>query len=100
MVAAGGMSGSPLWAQLLDDVAGTEVRGSPRDRISGRAGAVVVTGENWPGGHEEGDEHIRVYEPRADVIAEHDAALARYQLFYRNTQVQGSGGQVSNAGPR
>ncbi len=100
IVATGGMSRSPSWAQLLADVTGTEVRVRPLDRISGRAGALVVTGENLPGRHEEGDEHIRVYEPRADVIAEHDAALARYQLFYRNTQVQGSGGQVSNAGPR
>lgn len=100
IVATGGMSRSPSWAQLLADVTGTEVRVRPLDRILGRAGALVVTGENLPGRHEEGDKHISVYEPRADVIAQHDAALARYQEFFRNAAVHGSGGKVSSAGPR
>jgi xylulokinase len=88
IVATGGMSRSPSWAQLLADVTGTEVRVRPLDRILGRAGALVVTGENLPDRHEEGDEHMSVYEPRADAIAEHDAALARYQQHFRSPQVQ------------
>ena len=60
------------------------------DRSSGTQttspGAVTA----GPGRHEEGDEHMSVYEPRADAIAEHDAALERYQRHFRSPQVQGS----------
>jgi xylulokinase len=99
IVATGGMSRNPSWAQLLADVTGIEVRVRPLDRISGRAGALVVTGENLPGRHEEEDEHISVHEPRADRIAEHDAAMAHYQQFYRSAAVRGEA-EVSSADPR
>ena len=65
----------------------------PLDRILGRAGALVVTGENLPGHDDEGDENISMYEPRAETIAEHDAAMARYLQHYRNAA-------VSSADPR
>jgi xylulokinase len=96
IVATGGMSRSASWAQLLADVTGTEVRVRPLDQILGRAGALVVTGENLPGRYEEGDEHVSVYEPCAEAIAEHDAALARYQQHYRGGGEQ----EVSSANPR
>jgi sugar (pentulose or hexulose) kinase len=116
IAATGGMSRSPSWAQLLADVTGTTVRVRPLDRISGRAGAVVVTGETLPG-RQADEEETRVHEPNADAARVHDTGLARYQQLYRTAQIRtrrGSergmgrragprkraGGQVSCAGPR
>ncbi len=99
IAATGGMSRSPSWAQLLADVTGTPVHVRPLDRISGRAGAAMVTGEVLPG-RQADEEEARVHEPAADAVPVHDAGLARYQKLYRMAQLGAAGGQVSGAGPR
>jgi sugar (pentulose or hexulose) kinase len=99
IAATGGMSSSPSWAQLLADVTGTPVQVRPLDRISGRAGAAVVTGEVLPSPQAD-EEETRVHEPVADAIPVHDAGLARYQRLYRMAQHGAACGQVSGAGPR
>lgn len=91
----GGMSTSPSWTQLLADVTGVPVRVRPLDQISGRAGAVLVTGEELPGCPAD-EEDTRVHEPDPAAAPAHDAALARYQQLFRLAQ----SGEVRGAGPR
>jgi sugar (pentulose or hexulose) kinase len=100
----GGMSTSPAWSQRLADVTGRPVRVRPLDAIAGRAGAVLVTGEELPGSPAE-EEDVRVHEPDPAAAPAHDAALARYRRLFRLAQSgelpgQPAGGQVSRAGTR
>jgi sugar (pentulose or hexulose) kinase len=95
VVATGGMSRSPAWTQLLADVTGTQVRVRPLETISGRAGALLVTGQELPGRPAD-EEETRVHEPHADALPVHDAGLARYQQHYRRAQAaarSGPGGE-------
>jgi xylulokinase len=96
----GGMSRNPWWTQLLADVTGTPVHVRPLDRISGRAGAALVTGDIRPGGAPD-EEEARVHEPDPDARPAHDAALALYARLYRRAQFGEAGGlEVSRAGSR
>jgi sugar (pentulose or hexulose) kinase len=97
----GGMSTSPAWTQLLADVTGTEVRVRPLESVSGRAGAVLVSGENLPVRPAD-EEDTRVHEPDPATAPAHDAALARYQRLFRMAQsgLASGRGQVSRAGTR
>jgi len=108
VAATGGMSRSRAWAQLLADVTGTPVHVRPLERISGRAGAVLVTGED-PSRRPPHEEETRVHEPDAAAGPLHDAGLARYQRLYRTAQLAASAkaqaqaqaqAEVSCAGPR
>jgi xylulokinase len=97
----GGMSTSPAWTQLLADVTGVPVRVRPLEAISGRAGAVLVTGEELPGCPAD-EEDTRVHEPDPATAPAHDAALARYQRLFRTAQsgpTSGGAGQRSGRRP-
>jgi xylulokinase len=99
VMVTGGMSLSPSWVQLLADVTGTQVRVRPLDRIAGRAGAVVITGEALPDSHAD-EEETRVHEPCREAGPVHDSGLARYQQLYRTAQLGGANGRVSRARAR
>jgi xylulokinase len=100
IVATGGMSRSPSWVQLLADVTGTDVHVPPLDRIAGRAGATIVTGEQMPGSQAE-QEATPVHHPRAEAAQAHAHAAKRYQELYRAARPgAGPGGQVSRARAR
>jgi xylulokinase len=104
VAATGGMSQNRSWAQLLADVTGAPVHVRPLERISGRAGAVVVTGED-PSSRQPHEEETRVHEPDAAAGPLHDAGLARYQRLYRTAQLRlavpgDAEAEVSCAGPR
>jgi sugar (pentulose or hexulose) kinase len=91
----GGMSASPAWTQRLADVTGVPVRVAPLAKISGRAGAVLVAGEELPGCPAD-EEDTRVHEPDPATAPAYDAALARYQRLFRLAQ----SGEVRRAGSR
>jgi len=98
----GGMSTSPAWTQLLADVTGVPVQVRPLEAVSGRAGAVLVTGEELPVSPAD-EEDTRVHEPDPAAAPAHDAALARYQRLFRLAQsglTSGGAGQRSGGGVR
>jgi xylulokinase len=99
VAATGGMSQDRSWSQLLADVTGTPVHVRPLERISGRAGAVLVTGED-PARSQPDEEETRVHEPDPAAGPLHDAGLARYQRLYRAAQLSWAEAEVSGAGPR
>jgi xylulokinase len=90
IVATGGMSRNPQWAQLLADVTGCEVRVRPLDQIAGRAGAALVAGQGLPGPPAGED----VLAPCADDAAAHAAGFALYQELYRTAQLEAHGSRT------
>jgi xylulokinase len=97
IVATGGMSRNPSWLQLLADITGTEVRARPLEGISGRAGALLVTGEALaarPGRPAE-EEERHVHQPRADAAVVHDPGFLSYQRLFRAAQCAVADMQVS-----
>ena len=82
IVATGGMSRNPAWAQLLADVTGSRVHVRPLDRIAGRAGALIVTGDRMPDNPAE-QEEARVHEPRDEAGPAAADGYRRYTELYR-----------------
>ncbi len=88
VVATGGMSRNADWAQLLADVAGTEVRVRPLERIAGRAGAALIAGETSSGPKLQCLVPEDIFIPRADIAAALDPDYARYKALYREAQLE------------
>jgi xylulokinase len=87
IVATGGMSRSDAWAQMLADTTGARVRVRPLEVISGRAGAILVTGQaRDPAGDEAAGE--RTFAPVRAARSEHSAGFARYRELYRAAQLE------------
>jgi xylulokinase len=100
IVATGGMSRNPAWTQLLADVTGTRVHVRPLDRIAGRAGAIIVTGDRMPDSHAE-QEGARVHEPRDEAAPAAADGYRRYTELYRAARPgAGPEGRVSRARAR
>jgi xylulokinase len=75
LIATGGMTRNALWAQLLADVTGIEVRVRPLDEIAGRAGAALIAGEEL---HPGAQGAPAILAPRTDLASTHEAGYATY----------------------
>jgi len=95
VTATGGMSRNSEWSQLLADVAGRPVTVPALDRVSGRGGALLVTGQHGrqPAGG-------RTYLPNPEAAAVHAAGAARYQRLYRAAQLETQDRLVTGARTR
>jgi xylulokinase len=105
VTATGGMSRSAEWSQLLADVAGRPVTVPALERVAGRGGALLVSGQHavgenspaaasqYPGstatsaGADRQPAARRTYFPNPEAVAAHAAGAARYQRLYRAAQL-------------